>query len=473
MISTLVAFVIVTIVIGVFAHNEAMNNLLELGERNNEALTQSFANSLWPEFQSFLDIAADIPPDELLQQPQIADLRTSVLNQMRGLSVVKLKLYSLSGVTVFSTDLTQIGDEKEGNAGFVSARNGDTISHLTHRDTFSTFEGMVENRDLISSYIPIRIDGQIKAVLEVYDDVTPVLQHMEATGIQVGAIVTLTLHGLYIFLVLLVRHVDRLVRRYVAERRQTLDELAQARDQALTASRLKSQILANVSHDARNPLNVITMRVDMMRRGVYGPTTSKQDEALDGLMDQAQHLLEFISNLLDQSQIEAGGFKVKSVNFETRRLVDYLAATLRPLAEDKGLTFSCEVTDDIPAQLMGDPERLEQILSNLTGNAIKFTQAGEICVRIYSPDEQHWAMSVTDTGPGIRQEMHPHLFEAFWQSNDARNMGNGRGVGLGLSIVHKITAAMSGKIEVQSEVGCGSTFIVTLPLVTETVGSPA
>lgn len=180
-ITSLIAFVIVTIVLGAIYRQAAVQDLLALGESNNTALTQAFANSLWPEFEPLVEESASLEVEEVRNHPRIPTLHERVGEQMDGLNVVKVKVYNLDGLTVFSTEAAQIGEDKSANAGFLTARGGEVATELTHRDTFSAFEGTIENRDLISSYVPIRVDGEVVAVFEVYEDVTPLLARIGQT----------------------------------------------------------------------------------------------------------------------------------------------------------------------------------------------------------------------------------------------------------------------------------------------------
>ena len=183
-ITSLISMVVVAVLLGAFYRWIALNDLLELGERHNVALTQAFSNSLWPQFSLFLRRTVSLSGDEIRTHHDTAELRKAVLAQMRGLSELKIKIYNLTGRTVFSTEARQIGEDKSNNAGFLSARSGKVASELTHRNTFSAFEGEVENRDLIGSYIPIRRGGPtaaIEAVLELYYDVTPLVQKTQRT----------------------------------------------------------------------------------------------------------------------------------------------------------------------------------------------------------------------------------------------------------------------------------------------------
>jgi PAS domain-containing protein len=238
-ITSLVAFLIVTVVLALFYRQTAVDDLLVLRESNNVALTQSFANSLWPEFSRFVTTAYTLSPEELPRHPEIARMREAVLAQMVGLSVVKVKVYDLDGLTVFSTEARQIGESKRDNAGYLSAREGVVATELTHRDTFSAFEQTIEDRDVISSYVPIQPDGPggpVEGVFEVYDDVTPLLQRIEQTqrNVIIGVVVVLAV--LYGVLYVIVRRGEHIIQQQIAEREQA------QRAQRESEARLKAVI---------------------------------------------------------------------------------------------------------------------------------------------------------------------------------------------------------------------------------------
>jgi signal transduction histidine kinase len=244
---------------------------------------------------------------------------------------------------------------------------------------------------------------------------------------------------------------------------QAHDKLQTARDQALEALRLKAQILANVSHDARTPLNVITLHVELLQKKLYGPITPEQDRLLETVHASARQLLFFINNLLDEAQLGAGKVKLRNVNFRPADLLNDVQTSMTQFANRKGIQLKVEMSEDVPQSLCGDPDRLNQILFNLVNNAIKFTEQGTVQVRILKPDSGHWAMQVSDTGEGIPQDAVDRIFEAFWQVDGSSTRKVARGVGLGLSIVKQLSDIMGGTITVQSKVGSGSTFTVVLP----------
>jgi signal transduction histidine kinase len=202
----------------------------------------------------------------------------------------------------------------------------------------------------------------------------------------------------------------------------------------------------------------------MLLNGMHGPITEKQREILDTITLSANQLLYFINNLLDKAQLESGKMTLLPVEFSPSNVLSEVEVTVQPLIENKNLKIKSEITEDVPARLIADPNRLIQILSNLVGNAIKFTNEGEIRMRLFCPDETHWALQVSDTGSGIPKDAQAHIFDAFWQVDGSTTRKVNRGVGLGLSIVSQLTNLMNGKIIVESEEGHGSTFTVILPM---------
>jgi hypothetical protein len=228
-IMSLVAFLLVAVSLVMFYRQLAISELMEIGESKNAAITQSFSNVIWPEFESFLGSASALSPDAIRAHPEAARLRQALLEQTQGLSIIKVKIYNLNGKTVFSTQESQIGEDKSENAGYRAALNGDIASELTHRDTFSAFEGEIENRDVISSYVPIRHgDSVVVGVFEVYDDVTPLLEKISIAQRNIAIGVTLILVLLYLILFLLVRRADNLIKQQFIEQQQAEEEIQKA-----------------------------------------------------------------------------------------------------------------------------------------------------------------------------------------------------------------------------------------------------
>ncbi|MEM7344552.1 MAG: ATP-binding protein [Chloroflexota bacterium] len=246
---------------------------------------------------------------------------------------------------------------------------------------------------------------------------------------------------------------------------QKEDEVALkiARDQALEASRLKSELLARVSHELRTPLGAVLGFSEMLNLEMAGSLTDRQKEMTRKIITNSENLTVMVNELLDQARLEAGMVSLNRVEFSPANLLEQTRLVAEVLAQNKGLKLRTELTEDVPATLVGDDQRLRQILTNLTGNAIKFTEHGSVQVRIFCPGEYQWAIEVSDTGPGIPEEAQSLIFDPFRQVDGSVTRQHG-GSGLGLSITKKLTELMGGVILLKSNEVGGAIFTVILPI---------
>jgi two-component system sensor histidine kinase/response regulator len=230
-------------------------------------------------------------------------------------------------------------------------------------------------------------------------------------------------------------------------------------------SRMKSAFVSMVSHELRTPLNAIHGFAEILQQKVYGELGERQNGVVARILSNTVRLLGIVNDLLDQAHIEAGTMPIYNAPFSPAELVDGVVhSVVAGLAQSKGIEVESCIEPEVPTTLIGDSQRLGQVLVNLTTNALKFTEQGKVSIRLFCPDLAHWALQVSDTGPGIAPNAQTFIFEPFRQIEYSISRKHG-GVGLGLSIVKKLVSLMNGDVSLHSEVGRGSTFTVVLPLV--------
>ncbi|MBN8636521.1 MAG: GNAT family N-acetyltransferase [Anaerolineae bacterium] len=242
---------------------------------------------------------------------------------------------------------------------------------------------------------------------------------------------------------------------------QTNRDLEVARIQADAANQLKSQFLATMSHELRTPLNAIIGYAQLLSGGLTGDVTPEQRAFQERIIVNAHHLLYLINQVLDISKIEAGRMELAEKPYDVRKALQEVERQNRILADNKHLDFAITVDAEVPEKLVGDETRIKQIVINLVGNAIKFTDRGSVHVKAVLHEQTEWRILVQDTGVGISPTLQQIIFDEFRQADEGVQRG---GTGLGLAISQKLIRLMGGTIRVESEVGRGSTFIVTLPL---------
>jgi signal transduction histidine kinase/ActR/RegA family two-component response regulator len=252
----------------------------------------------------------------------------------------------------------------------------------------------------------------------------------------------------------------RQINRINSQLSQTWQEMLLAKEAADQASRAKSDFVSRMSHELRTPLNAIAGFAQLL---AMDKLTAQQNEQVKQINHAGKHLLELINQVLDFAKIEAGKFDTEQIPLQLRELLEETISMQKNRIDQKGLALNLNLATDLPNDVLGDPTRLRQVLINLIGNAIKFTDQGSISLSVQAMPDNFIRFEVTDTGIGMNREAQAHLFQAFTQADNSITRRYG-GTGLGLMLCKEIVEAQQGHIGVISEEGKGSTFWFELPM---------
>ncbi|MCC4114112.1 HAMP domain-containing histidine kinase [Aromatoleum toluclasticum] len=529
----------------------ARRDLLTIHESGNVNLTRLFANALWEKdfapfvaqvqaidvdgCQAIADITDDqgkkaVPPEKkacfadigkrITTLPGFKAIDAKVFDSMKKSTVFKIKVFDLRGITVYSSEHAQMGEDKSTNEGWRSAAfDGVPKSELTHRGKFSAFEGVVENRDLISSYLPVLDPGssRIVGVFEVYSDVTPFLkqiqqtsaqirataagnqQKLEAAGAENQAAVDATSHRqlatiaallalLFGALLVIVKRADRIIQQQEADRAQVHQQLAQSEKMASLG-----QMVAGVAHQLNTPLafsqnNILMVkdalqsmelpmkvagRLSSILEDVEGDKVTIKVSQLKANLDKLQDGNVDVAMLQEMLKDVLGGIDQMSelvVNLRDFTRLDRAATTNADLNKSlhtvayiaqavipKNIEL-VEEYGELP-EVECNPSQLNQVFLNLINNAAQAIEGpGRIRVRSSAAGDKV-RIEVQDNGRGIPDHVLPNIFDLYYTTKPA-----GEGTGLGLAIARNIVTEHGGDISVSTRVGVGTTFTVTLPV---------
>jgi signal transduction histidine kinase len=504
--TSVVVAVILTVAV-IQYHRHEVQRTIDLAENQNIALARSFANTLWPYFSPFVMPTSDLNPASL-QQLDVGDIESAIRAVSAGLPVLKIKIYNLNGLTVYSSDPTDIGEDKSTNPGYFSAaREGKPASKLTYKDTLSSFEGEVLDRDFVESYLPIRQgDGPVEGVFELYSDVTPILATIRRSGqnLIIGYVFAFGIS--FGFLYISVYRADTTIKkqyREIAEKNQALgaeieertkveinlkkareelelrveertkelvEEISERQIAEYNARRhrdnlahygrisIMGEMASSLAHELNQPLSVISGNAQLCLTTLQSGTNT---EVLEASLNQVNEQANRATEIIRQARRFVQKKSSENQNIDTNQMILEIIGLIRPDAQEHETEIKLDLANDLP-EVSADPIQIQQVVMNLAHNGMEVMRETAPKHRVLeistSRSRDKVEVVIRDAGKGIPQKIQEQMFEPFFTTKE-------NGLGMGLSICRSIIESHGGRLWAVTDSGTGSEFRFTLPAV--------
>ena len=443
----------------------AFEDLKKLTEKNTVMLSRTMANILWPQINNMVGSTAEHSADDHDHEEHIrhslllirALLDEPISDMVKGTSVLKVKIFNNSGLTVYSTDKFHIGQQMPPDyLGNIANEKNQIISQAGFKNVIKTWGGeTLRDRYVVSSYLPLRYFNsfETEGVFEIYSDATEIYNQIGSSQIKFATVLSASLSVIYLLLFIFVRRADKAIHNNFG--------LAVARDSARQANHAKSLFLANMSHELRTPLNAIIGYSELLEENAKERSDQEALGDTSKIQSASRHLLHLISEILDISKIESGQTTLFVEQINMPALVESIATLVDSMLKKNNNHLSINVDPRLTI-VRTDVTKCKQILVNLLSNAAKFTVNGEISLTIEKQNE--WMhITVSDTGIGFSPASMPQLFMPFTQADSSTTKRYG-GTGLGLAISKHYCEMLGGTISAYGQPNQGASFVVRLPI---------
>lgn len=449
------AFVVTAIAAAVsiqVSRQMASSQLQEMVERQGAALSRTAAGMPWQRFAYFIEASARLETGEIDAYWQTEDLRRDLGDLLAGTDVLKVRLHDAGGRTVFSTEDSEIGSDGGADARLGKALAGDSASRLTFAE-----------RWVLSSYVPLRspgADGAEGGVVEIHSDVSDLEPYLAQAGAGGTGLIAAAFAAVFVLLLAVVWLADR---RLLREKEARLGPVAQTARIPPT-EQPELELMGHLSHEIRTPLNTILGFAETIKDGLFGPLgNARYVEYSSDIYDSGQHLLKIVNDALDIADLEAGRLAADNGPVDLMETARGAIGSLADQAEAAGIEVRLEAPADI-GRIVSDSQRIRQVLVNLLSNSLKFTPPGGSATLTMERAAPSGAVRfrVSDTGIGMKHDEIPFALSPFSQI-DVSITNKRRGSGLGLPLSRRLVGLLGGDLELESELGIGTTVSFTLP----------